>query len=45
MCITDYKLVLYGEKFGQGKFLMKGHVENFDKKNFDEFHKTNAHIY
>jgi len=23
---------------------MNGHVENFDKKIFDEFHNVNAHI-
>jgi len=24
---------------------MNGHLEKFDKKNFDKFHKINAHIY
>jgi len=23
---------------------MNGHLENFDEKNFDEFHNVNAHI-
>jgi len=38
-------LIPYGTKFLQGKILMNGHLENIDKKNFDEFHNVNDHIY
>jgi len=35
----------YGAKFWRGKILTNEHVENFDEKNFDEFHNVNTHIY
>ena len=43
MCM--HREVPYGAKFRWGKILMNGHMEKFDEKNFDEFHKINAHIY
>ena len=38
-------IIPYGANFWWGKILTNGHLENFDEKNFEEFHNANAHIY